>query len=561
MALIEKKHAIILFLAVLVLGILMFGAQGPDTTRNALITQSLRDLKTFDATLKQQLLQIYGGTLWQFDTLVVLKNRIRETAAELHDNIRIYDLGDEGTEDIAKPYLSLVAEQANLVEDFKSDIAIWRNSLALLELTEILERQLSATQADPALLKELVGFRAEVLQFIVRPSEPSRAQIAARVGNIRNYLSNHPPNITHEFDTIVRHVETLVTYGRSLALALEQVMALPAPEYLDNIEKSYSIFYNDIISESNIYTILMFVCGALLLIYIIYLLIRLGRASTSLRNANVMLEARVEDRTRALRDSLRATEAANNAKSAFVTNMNHELRTPLNHIIGYSEMLNEDAADLDRDEVELFASRIATSGRHLLQLVNKVMDLSQIEAGHIELDISRFAATALVDDVSILAEGLAEKQGNRFDVQRPDDLGEMTSDDTRVRQILVNLLGNAAKFTEQGEIILSVARTPGGGKDADLLTFEVKDTGRGMSPDDVARIFEPFVRADDESIDTVEGTGIGLSITKRFCELLGGHVRVESELGKGSTFIVTLPSQVPTAAEAPQDTAPVPATA
>ena len=123
MALIEKKHAIILFLAVLVLGILMFGAQGPDTDRNALITQSLRDLKTFDATLKQQLLQIYGGTLWQFDTLVALKYRIRETSAELQDNIRIYDLGDEGTEDLAKPYLNLVAEQANLVEDFKSDIA------------------------------------------------------------------------------------------------------------------------------------------------------------------------------------------------------------------------------------------------------------------------------------------------------------------------------------------------------------------------------------------------------------------------------------------------------
>ena len=561
MALIEKKHAIILFLAVLVLGILMFGAQGPDTDRNALITQSLRDLKTFDATLKQQLLQIYGGTLWQFDTLVALGNRIRETSAELHDNIRIYDLGDEGTEDFAEPYLNLVAEQANLVEDFKSDIAIWRNSLALLELTEILERQLSAAQAEPALLNELVGFRAEILQFIVRPSEQSRNQITARVGYIRNYLSNHPPNVAHEFDTIVRHVETLVTYGRRLTLALEQVMALPAQEYLGNIETRYSVFYNGIINEANIYTILMFVCGALLLIYIIYLLIRLGRASTSLRNANVMLEARVEDRTRALRDALNATEAANNAKSAFVTNMNHELRTPLNHIIGYSEMLNEDAADLDRDEVELFASRIATSGRHLLQLVNTVMDLSQIEAGHIELDISRFAPTALVDDVSVLAEGLAEKQGNRFEVQRPDDLGEMNSDETRVRQILVNLLGNAAKFTEQGEIILSVTRTPGSEQEAELLTFKVKDTGMGMTPNDVARIFEPFMRVDDESVENVEGTGIGLSITKRFCELLGGHVRVESELGKGSTFIVTLPSEVPTTAGAPEDSAAVPATA
>ena len=355
-------------------------------------------------------------------------------------------------------------------------------------MAEILERQLSAAQAEPALLKELVGFRAEILQFIVRPSEQGRTQITDRVGYIRNYLSNHPPNVRHEFDTIVRHVETLVTYGRRLTLALEQVMALPAQEYLDNIETSYSVFYNSIINEASIYTILMFVCGALLLIYIIYLLIRLGRASTSLRNANVMLEARVEDRTRALRDALNATEAANNAKSTFVTNMNHELRTPLNHIIGYSEMLNEDSADLDRDEVELFASRIATSGRHLLQLVNKVMDLSQIEAGHIELDISRFAATALVDDVSVLAEGLAEKQGNKFEVQRPEDLGEMTSDETRVRQILVNLLGNAAKFTEQGEIILSVARTPGSGQEADLLTFEVKDTGMGMSPDDVARV-------------------------------------------------------------------------
>ena len=152
-------------------------------------------------------------------------------------------MGDEGTEDLAKPYLNLVAEQANLVEDFKSDIAIWRNSLALLELAEILERQLSAAQAEPALLKELVGFRAEILQFIVRPSEQGRTQITDRVGYIRNYLSNHPPNVRHEFDTIVRHVETLVTYGRRLTLALEQVMALPAQEYLDNIETSYSVFY------------------------------------------------------------------------------------------------------------------------------------------------------------------------------------------------------------------------------------------------------------------------------------------------------------------------------
>ena len=283
-------------------------------------------------------------------------------------------------------------------------------------------------------------------------------------------------------------------------------------------------------------------------LYIIYLLIRLGRASISLRNANAMLEVRVEDRTRALRDALRATEAANNAKSSFVTNMNHELRTPLNHIIGYSEMLNEDAADLDRDEVELFASRIATSGRHLLQLVNKVMDLSQIEAGYIDLDITSFSVADVVDEMSVLADGLAEKLGNRFELRRPDDLGDMTSDETRVRQILVNLLGNAAKFTEGGEIRLSVARTRGTGEESDLLTFEVKDSGVGMSPEDAVRIFEPFVRGRRPRLRRAsKGPGSALAITKRFCELLGGHVRVNSELSEGTIFTVTLPAAVPVA--------------
>lgn len=552
MALIEKKHAVILMFAVLMLGILVFGAQGPDTARNALITQSLRDLKAFDATLKQQLLQIYGGTLWQFDTLVALRNQIRKTSAELSKNIRIYDLGGDIEDNPAKPYLGLVAEQSNLVEDFTSDIAIWRNSLALLELTENLETQLVATQAESALLRELVGFRAGILQFIVNPSENAVTRIEILVVNIRSYLAGYPPETSQQFDTIVKHVETLVTYGRRLTQALAQVMALPAQEHLDDIEKNYSVFYNDRINTTNIFTILMFVCGALLLMYITYLLIRLGRASTSLRNANVLLEARVEDRTRALRDALHATESANNAKSAFVTNMNHELRTPLNHIIGYSEMLNEDAADLDRDEVELFASRIATSGRHLLQLVNKVMDLSQIEAGHVDLDITQFSVAEVVDDVSVLAEGLAEQRSNRFKSHKADGLGEMNSDETRIRQILVNLLGNAAKFTEGGQIILSVERTAGLKSECDVLTFEVTDTGVGMSTEDALRIFEPFARADDEAVENIEGTGIGLSITKRFCELLGGHVRVESEIGRGSTFTVTLPAEVPVATPDPE---------
>ena len=266
MALIEKKHTVILILAVVVLGILVFSAQGPDTARNVLITQSLRDLKTFDATLKQLLLQIHGGTLWQFDTLVALRSRIRDTSARLRRSFQIYDLGGEGADELVDPYLGLVMEQSNLVEDFKSDIAIWRNSLALLELAEILESRLSALNAAPALLRELVTFRAEILQFIVNPHHRSNVQLEIRMGNIRNYLAEHPPTVSQEFETIVRHVETFLTYGSRLKLALDKIMSLPAQEYLDDIEKGYSIFYNNRINTANIYTIFMFICGSLFLL-------------------------------------------------------------------------------------------------------------------------------------------------------------------------------------------------------------------------------------------------------------------------------------------------------
>ena len=236
-------------------------------------------------------------------------------------------------------------------------------------------------------------------------------------------------------------------------------------------------------------------------------------------------------------------EAANLAKSQFLANMSHELRTPLNAITSYSELLAEEATDRGDADTVADLAKIGRAAKHLLSLINDVLDLSKVEAGRMELDLTRFPAADVVDDVVVTAESLLGPNGNQLDVALAGELGEMHADLTKVRQVLLNLVSNACKFTHAGTVRLTGRRaTDAAGRD--WVTFAVTDTGIGMTPEQLGKLFRPFTQADASTTRKYGGTGLGLAISRRFCRMMGGDVTVTSTIDVGSTFEVRLPAVV-----------------
>lgn len=241
-----------------------------------------------------------------------------------------------------------------------------------------------------------------------------------------------------------------------------------------------------------------------------------------------------------LRAAKESAELASQAKSDFLASMSHELRTPLNAIIGYSEMLEEEARDLEMEPFVSDLPKIHGAGKHLLSLINDVLDLSKIEAGKMELFNETFDAGEMIDAVVNTIHPLAAKNGNQLKVERDPNLGTMTADLTKVRQSLFNLLSNSSKFTQNGEIRLIASRLQNSGEE--WIEFTVTDTGIGIPEKKRESVFEPFSQVDKGRTRRYGGTGLGLAITKRFCELMGGRIAFESEPGKGSQFRILLPA-------------------
>ncbi len=237
-------------------------------------------------------------------------------------------------------------------------------------------------------------------------------------------------------------------------------------------------------------------------------------------------------------------EAANRAKSAFLANMSHELRTPMNAIIGYSEMLLEEAEDLDMESFVSDLQKIHGAGNHLLALINDILDLSKIEAGKMDLYVESFPVEEMLRDISATVGALVAKNNNRFEARGGEGAGDMVSDLTKVRQTLFNLISNAAKFTENGMISLSVERQ-NDESGREWIVFEVTDTGIGIAPEKIDTLFEEFTQADESTTRKYGGTGLGLAITRRFSELMGGSISCRSQPGRGSTFTVRLPAVAP----------------
>ncbi|HET7434251.1 MAG TPA: response regulator [Thermoanaerobaculia bacterium] len=238
-----------------------------------------------------------------------------------------------------------------------------------------------------------------------------------------------------------------------------------------------------------------------------------------------------------------AAETSNRTKSLFLANMSHELRTPLNAILGYSEILQEEVAELDLPQFSADLAKISGAGKHLLGLINDILDLSKIEAGKMELHLERFEIAELINEVVSTIAIQARQNGNNLEVLCPPDIGVMVADLSKVRQALLNLASNAAKFTNDGSIKLETERQVM--DNADWIVFRVSDTGIGLDADQIVRLFQPFTQADASTTRKFGGTGLGLSLTRRFCQIMSGDVTVHSVGGEGSVFTIKLPAVVP----------------
>jgi signal transduction histidine kinase len=397
-------------------------------------------------------------------------------------------------------------------------------------LREAVLMQMQGTSVVKVKIYSLAGltvFSSDAAQIGADQSK-NAGFLVARSGGVASELTHR--DTFNAFDGLIENRDVFSSY-----------IPLRRAGGSDEVEGVFEI-YTDVtpLLQQLTQTQLRVIVGVTLVLAVLYaaLFLTVRHADRVIRRQAIEREQTEEQ----LRQAKEAAEAASRSKSVFLTNMSHELRTPLTSIIGYGDLLLKDFELSSRVEFIPDLLKIQAASRHLLALINDLLDYSQIEAGKVPMHLETFVVQQVVDEVITTIQPLLLKNANVLEVRYSGDLGAMHADSTKVRQVLLNLLSNATKFTDHGEITLTVERESTG--EADWLRFGISDTGIGIPHDKIQQLFREFTQGDESPTRKYGGAGLGLTISRHYCELMGGRITVASEPGVGSTFVVYLPAGV-----------------